>query len=216
MFQRVVIGITILGSIFLFSCGSGDNGPTGTGSTGSTPQQILAKNVLLTPAHASSAEKSGIKKEIDTTVTVSADNVLIDTAGNSLSSTNLQDALDNEIAINLSKMLPGSRWNITNKSALAHYKNTTGKITFSTDTLTFEGKFASAGLDSTEVSPCVPVASPVSYEMISESILYVTWVDGCGGGRDSVIIVAARNKNSLTLASASGLGTGISILTKIE
>lgn len=78
---------------------------------------------------------------------------------NSLRSKNLQETIDDELAVDLKGLLPGSTWTIKNVTADQTFANTTGRITFSLDgkTLTLEsGYFASAGLVSgSESSFCL-------------------------------------------------------------
>jgi hypothetical protein len=90
--------------------------------------------------------KDGVRKEIDTTTIVSAENVVIDTAGNSLTPTNLQAALDSEMAINLIKILPGTIWTISNVAVPFPTMPKTGRITFSKDTFSLnQGSFSVIG-----------------------------------------------------------------------
>lgn len=222
--REILNGIAILVCASLLGCGSGDSGSS---NNGSTSRQILAKNVLLTPAHASLADKGVPKKELDTTTTVTADNVVIDTSGNSLSSTNLQDALDKEMAIDLSKLLPGTTWTIVNKVTPTdeiYGSFSTGRVSFLADTLTIdEGAFGAAGL--APGNPiCAKIDNPISYEIINNSIMCVSFtytrIGNSGGGMEIFpITIFARNKNTLSLLGYGGCGSGsgrISILTKVQ
>jgi hypothetical protein len=217
--RQILNAIGILLCAYLVGCG---NGNSGSNNNGSTSSQILARNVLLSSAHASLADKNAIKKEIDTTTTVSADNVVIDTAGNSLNSTNLQDALDKEMAINLSKVLPGTTWTITNKTVDRWYKGKTGRVTFSNTTLNLDqGVFAAAGLvDDYTVLGCPPISS-ISYEVFSNSIMYLNWTAACTTieEADHIVTIFARDRNTLSMIGSGGAGDGrtkISILTKVQ
>lgn len=223
MILRLYMGIAGLLSICLLSCGSGNNESTSNVSNVST-RQISAKNVLLTSAHASLGDKNTSKKELDTTTTVSADNVLIDTAANSLTSTNLQDALDKEMAINLSQMLPGTTWMIINKTTDPVHKGcATGQVTFSADTLMIDqGSFAAAGLrfDTTcGQLTCDFPDTPISYEVLQNSIMYVTWRNN-NWDWSANITIFARNRNTLSMIGEGGCGgqgmSRISILTKVQ
>jgi hypothetical protein len=227
--REILIGITVLVCGSLLGCGSGDSGSS---NNGSTSRQILAKNVLLTSAHASLADKGALKKEVDATTTVMADNVVIDTAGNSLTSTNLQDALDKEMAIDLSKLLPGTTWTIANKvtdTDEVYGIFPTGRVSFSANTLTIdEGAFAAAGLAPGNTI-CADIDNPISYEIISNSIMCVSFTytqisnpNGSISGGGKVIFpitIFAHNRNTLSLLGYGGCGSGsgrISILTKIQ
>jgi len=205
-----------------YACGSGSNGSS---DSISASRQLLAKNVLLRSANASSLQEKSVNKEVDTATTVTADNVLIDTSGNSLNSTNLQDALDKEMAINLSNILPGTVWTITNKTTdTAHKGCPTGRVTFSNNTLTVDqGSFAAAGLVhdnscSTIPPPTLP-KTPIAYEVLQNSVIYVSWGDDFGD-RGSCITIFARDVNTLSMVGDGGYGqqgvSRISILMKVQ
>jgi hypothetical protein len=111
---------------------------------------------------------------------VTARCVLIDNSKNGLASTNLQDALDNELAKRVTVSLPGTTWAITNKTADWWYQGSTGQVTFADTTLSLVqgGKFAAAGIvtDYTGLmSGTTTITTPISYEFISDSTYYVTW-----------------------------------------
>src|SRR4030067_3859102 len=103
---------------------------------------------------------------------VLAKNILIEKTGNSLISNDLQNALDNELGIKLSEVLPGTTWTITNKTTDSWYKGTTGQVTFYDGTLTIDqGRFAAGGLyapnDNPEPGGCqADPQTPISYEII--------------------------------------------------
>ena len=235
MFPRIIKAIAILLSVYLVGCGSGSSGssgnnPNGSGSSGSggnnsngsISRQILAKNVLLSSAHASLADKSVSKKELDTTSTVTAGNVVIDTAGNSLTSTNLQDALDKEMAINLSKILPGTTWTVINKTNDPAYKGLQGRVSFLADTLTIdEGVFAAAGLFKDFGVYGNPCSAPISYEILDNSVMYVSWTQCDGDAKSAVITIFAKKLRTMSTVGDGGQGgiqgiSRISILTKVQ
>lgn len=78
---------------------------------------------------------------------VNAENVILAGNNNSLTSENLQQALNNEIAPDLHKILSGTTWTVTNKNgADSTYNNTFGQITFNADgSVTFAGAIAAFG-----------------------------------------------------------------------
>lgn len=184
MYRNIaLVAIMGLGMALFYGCDSG-----GSGST-TSQMRVLAKNVLFSSSIANAASKT---EGVDETTQVLAENVVVDPSGNALSSDNLQSALDNELAIDLSTLLPGTTWTMTNKTTDSWFKDSTGEVAFSTNgTLTVEqGKFGAAGVMSdSELSNinnetganCVPDSS-FSYEIINNSTIYVTWHDDCGSG----------------------------------
>lgn len=222
MINKISIVATIIFMSFIFyNCSGGNNSST---DNRSTPRRIIAKNVLFRSAIASFFPKNAQSSEIDTTTKVMADNVVVDTTDNALTSNNLQDALDNEMAINLSKLLPETTWTITNKTIDPNYKDSPiGQVTFSVNTFTVDqGKFAAAGFLGN--TPVCTITTPISYEMLNNSIMYITWSETCNGyeniDRCSTIIIVAKNKDSISMLGFGGVGLSgigrISVLTKVQ
>jgi hypothetical protein len=225
----------LLISLFLaislvFGCGGGGSSPS-SGTTSSV--KVPAENIVFSADV--SAERSAnahriyrAASGIDASTKILAQNVTVNNSNNSLASDNLQSALDDELAIDLAKLLDGSTWSVSNKSTVyPSYKDTMGVISFSQNTIEVaSGKFAAAGLaGSAQITWCEEtILTPISYEILSNSVLFVTYTsqmgDGNTSGRESIITVVARDKNTLTLVG-QGFGCGInipqlSILTKIS
>lgn len=231
MNRKILIGaVLLLASAFLYGCGGG--GGSGSSSVNeSTVQRVLAKNILFRTSVANADAIKADSTYTNTTTQVMADNVVIDISGNALTSTNLQDALNNEMAVDLSKLLPGTTWAIINKTTDASYKNSIGEVTFLSDgTLTIDnqGKFAAAGvMNNTDMriigmSGCHTI-TPYSYELINNSTMYVSYTYNCGEWRyetSSVITIFVKDKNTLTMIGSGGYGSGglakISVLAKKE
>lgn len=83
-------------------------------------RRILAKNVVL---NAQASQKTGVSaaqtaqdSNVDPDLRVLASNVQLDNANNALESSNLQAALDDELAVGLATLLPGTTWSITNRA----------------------------------------------------------------------------------------------------
>lgn len=153
---------------------------------------------------------------IDTSTQVLAKNVLIEKAGNKLISNDLQSALDDELAINLSEYLPGTTWTIKNKAGMDWFRDTTGQLTFSSGSFSLDqGKFAAADIPD-KLTICTDTP-PFSYEIISDSVIYLTYNINCvNAGPTSIsrtLTVAAKNKNNIILVGFNGY---ISILTRVQ
>ena len=147
---------------------------------------------------------------------VHASDVVLATNQNNLKSGTLQEALDNEIRVDLSKLLPGTRWNITNRSDDDVYKNTTGvlRIEANAPTMVLEsGRFAVVGqVHKSEGTFCNP-QSDMTYEVLSDSVIYVTSATQTG----AIAQVVSAKKDRLVLIGSAGCGSlgaaRISILT---
>lgn len=231
MGRKILSGaVLLLACAVLYGCGGGGGGG-GSGSSSaneSTVQRVLAKNILFRTSVANAAIKKSDSAYTNSTTQVTADNVVIDTSGNVLTSTNLQDALNNEMAVDLSKLLPGTTWTITNKTSQSFYSGTTGQVTFSTNsTLTVDsGRFAAGGIVSASENfpTCYIPTGPIDYELLSNTIMYLSWngiMVGLGTyQQDGIITVIAKSKDSIILVGEGGCGGSgvqrISVLTKVQ
>ena len=206
------------------SSASGANGPSNTGIN--TSLRVPAGNIVFTPNSGAARAYKMADSNVDDSTRILAQNVVLDTAGNALTSNNLQSAMDNELAIDLSKLLPGTTWTVTNKTTQSSFKGTTGNVTFSNNTIQLNsGIMAAAGISAGDENSSVckeAIISPISYEILSNSVLFVTYtihnLNGNTVGREAIITVVARDKNSLTLVG-QGAGCGLnmpelSVLTK--
>ena len=111
---------------------------------------------------------------------IAADSVTITRTNNALKSTNLQDALNDELAVDLAALLPGSTWTIINKGNYA-YSGNTGSVTFSNGTLTLDaGTFGAVGISNEVIEGCKNIL-PFNYEIINNSTFFITWDYTCPG-----------------------------------
>jgi len=219
-------------SLLIFCCGGGGGGGTDIETpVDNKPFKVLAKNVLFkssTVAASTFFHTSDDDIPIDPTVKVSAENVVIDNEGNALTSDNLQEALDDEIAIDITKVLKGSTWEVKNKTQEEAYVGTKGEITFSSTENTFTlnfGRFAAAGLihESEDVCYNYPVGA-ISYELLNNKVMYLTWISQYRGydeqaPSEAVIFIVAQDKNSIVMVGRGGAGSvgrlRISILKRV-
>lgn len=193
--------------------GSTNGGNGGNGGNGVNPTlQVLASNVILSSASATDIST----KDVDTETQVLAENVVLNTDNNKLSSDDLQDALDNEMAVDLSTVFVGT-WTIENKTKDPAYDGLSGQITVSSDgTFSMDsGVFAAAGISAT----CTPLSNP-TYEILgNDSIIYIIFTDE-NATRDSVMSVISATSDQIALVGDGACGlagiTKASILTKVE
>ena len=164
-------------------------------------------------------------QQIDATTEILASNVIIESHTNALTSDNLQDALDSEIAIDLGQLLPGTTWSVANKTRDENYEGYTGQITFAETGGTFtidSGRFAAPGILHPDEDLVVnegrsaPVGA-VGYEILSNTVLYLRWDTTRDDVDDAIINVVARSTDTLVLTGTGGSGliaAKISVLTK--
>lgn len=166
-------------------------------------------------------------------IAVSAQDVLLGGAQPSnlgeqsyLQSETLQQALNNELAIDLSALLPGTTWSVTNVSKDSTYEDTTGQMTFNEDgTITLDsGRVAVAGwVAASENSDC-SVPSNIQYTLYNNNVVFLTWdttVDGKVTDSDSAAItIFANSTDSIGMIGTGGCGElgadRISVLEKVE
>lgn len=115
----------------------------------------------------------------------------------------------------------GNRWTVTNKTADPTYSGINAQITFSAGTLTINlGRLAVAGVGATGDNFCTinPVGS-LTYELLSDAVMYLTWAAQDGGQQDATVTVVARSKDQMVLVGTGGCGfqgiPRISVLTKV-
>lgn len=143
-----------------------------------------------------------------------------------LESTDLQTALDNELAIDLNTVLPGTTWTVENVTSDETYDGFTGQVSFTADTMAVdEGRVAAFGLTHPDSgSSCSnDNLSDVSYNLYSTNLLYATWSAGEEGREDTsnaVVTVFADDVNTIGLVGSGGCGElgsdRISILTRVQ
>lgn len=141
-----------------------------------------------------------------------------------LESTNLQNALDNELAVNLSDFLPGTTWTVTNITSDTIYANSTGQVTFSSDGIVLDaGRLAALGIThDDEETGCSPLLTDISYDLYMNSIIYANWTTGSAElsyDHSAVVSVFVQSKDSIGLIGSGGCGEvgvdRISILTRV-
>jgi len=164
-------------------------------------------------------------QQIDATTQILAENVVLESHTNALKSDNLQDALDNEMAIDLEQLLPGTTWEVSNRTRDELYEGFAGQITFSDidDTFTIDsGRFAAAGILHPSEDPVVnedrsAPAGPVSFEILSNSVMYFRWDTTRNDEDDAIITIVVHSKASLVMVGQGGSGLladKISVLSK--
>jgi len=160
---------------------------------------LLLFGVIIVQNNCSSKAKASANNQ------VMAKDVILNTAGNDLTSTNLQSALDNELAVNLSTLLPGTTWTITNITSDPTYSGITGIVSFTNDTFTLvSGALAAFGIAFN--SHCYVPANKISYQLITDKIIYESWVSSQGYAQDGTAFVVAHSKDMLTLLGTGGCG----------
>ena len=104
---------------------------------------------------------------------IHAQDVILSNGGNNLQSSNLQQALDSEMRVDLAKLLPGTTWTITNKDSDELYMNTTGRVSFTSTAMKLEaGRFAVFGQVHTNENTYCNAHSDIEYELISDSVIF--------------------------------------------
>jgi hypothetical protein len=127
--------------------------------------------------------------------------------------------------------LAGTTWTIVNKTIDPIYAGFTGQVTFSQNSLTVDsGRFAAAGLVSpAEGNICNIPITPISYEMLGNSDMYVSWNTNPGPPGPSILtnwdatihIVVLDKLTLVFIGDSSSCGTyspngpRISILTRV-
>jgi hypothetical protein len=146
---------------------------------------------------------------------VRAEDVILSQGGNNLQSSNLQQALDSEMRVDLARLLPGTTWTITNKDSDELYKNTTGRVSFTSTVMKLEaGRFAVFGqVHTSENTFCNP-HSDMEYELLSDSVIFAS----SASQGSTVVTIAAVSQNRIVLIGAGGCGalgsSRVSILTR--
>jgi len=184
--------------------------------------------IPITVAGCSNSSGTANADSINTSTKVLASNVVIDKTFTNISSSNLQTALNEQVAVGLKKTLPGTTWKVINKTSDATYSGTVGQVTFSTDNFTIDsGRFAASGIAAaTENIFCLKPTNPIKYELINDSVIDVTWTGQDRTNQslfipqEAVITIASKNKDTLVMVGMGGCGSvgtpRISVLTKIQ
>lgn len=222
------VGVMILGLIAV-------NSPT----IAATANQIFSEKVVFQKVinvQAGIKNTEGkVKVNDDLRVTgnitgdLAASNVVLGSGGgtslstqSALDSDNLQDALNEELAINFSQRLPGTTWDISNTTNQVTYADSTGQITFvDEDTATIDtGSFAAAGLNADDEFLCAAMSGTVHYEVVENKVLYLSWSDVNSQDWEAFLPILASNVSSLSVIGSGGCPSGmhdsLSSLTLVE
>ena len=193
-------------SLLLWMCGAGNRTSESTSCNRRQNRQIQFNN----------------QNSSQSQIVVNAENVILAGNNNSLTSENLQQALNNEIAPDLHKILSGTTWTVTNKNgADSTYNNTFGQITFNADgSVTFAGAIAAFGwnlephvvTDGGVFSECSGVTIIATYEALSSKAIYVLRQKTDSNPNVPIIKTAnvvnliSAKKGELVLAGQGGCG----------
>jgi hypothetical protein len=152
--------------------------------------------------------------QLPSNIQVMASNVSIVKTKNSLKSTDLQSALDEEISVDMSKTIVGV-WDVQNITSDSTYQGqwSTGKVEFKSDGsyIISNGGFGAAGKVASGTSSFCNIPTSSTYTLIDGAIYF-----GADSGGDSVAIVAKITSNGMTLIGDGGCGAqGIARISKL-
>jgi hypothetical protein len=239
----VIIGAFIGVSLAYIGCG-----PSGTNNNKSLV--IPARNILFRNTQKNAVAKrkaptstnffsnifvsSAYSQDTDETTQILAENVLLETDANSLESRNLQDALDNEMAIDIPSALSGKTWSLENKSGISFFNNTLGQITFSSSS-SFTVDSGTVGVTGMKSEAAAKgdnewssdgerrYTNSATIEFISNKVMFVTWTAiGYNGVTDATfrevvqIIPVDKTKFILTGFNPVTGHDGVSTLSLVE
>ncbi len=217
------------------ACGGGGGGASTSssstastsGTAGSSTTQYLASNVVFS---ASGLAKAGDQLAVvDTTTKVLAANIVVSTGKGEIKSDNLQTALDEEIAVEVSTALQGT-WTIKNITSNPDYKSTTGEIVFTSNSGTGKydftlssgrtvvpGLFTKADYDAFS-NAYGYITGTGTAEVVGSRCLYLSWsyIDRSSGksfDNSSVVDLPELRKGRVVFVGG-GSNRSISILTK--
>lgn len=160
--------------------------------------------------------KGNLSVEGSVTGAISASNILLGSGdvsvqGSTVESTDLQTAIDTELAVDITEMVKGKTWTVTNTTTDTTYTGTTGQVTFGDDgTFTLDsGFFAAIGSLTSSATSSVCNAdsrlnSAASFNMYGPNTMYVTWTTTGGTAKDNVLQAYADNLETLTLVGQGG------------
>ena len=151
---------------------------------------------------------------------VLARDVVVDNAANVLESADLQAALDDEMAIDLSELLPGTTWDVVNEGEDQSYGGTTGQVSFAESTMSVDsGSLGAAGLAADVINPVL--TGPIAYKVFGNEVILITWYEEGDPDAESAFMAAiARKKDTIVVWGLGGHGVGgtprVSVLTKVS
>ncbi len=238
--RSILFAFTISATVALaLACGSGGGGSgsastagtNGSASSGTTSsKKILASNIIFGASTTRAKELLALEEAgVDTTTKIVAANVVIDTSKTEVTSTNLQTALESELAPNLDLLLPGTAWTVENVNV--NYSGAVSgaaAITFAASGNTFTLDSGTLGIIATNSKASDPTVSyvegSVRYRMITRGMMFCEfeYTGTNNGGKvftlNSVVSVAFSSKDKLVLCaiggSRSGVNGQISVLRK--
>jgi hypothetical protein len=237
----VIIGAVIGSSLVYLGCGNSDGKMVISAKNivfHSSRSNIISQNKInrdKVMSHGGLVPSAFAQEELqDESLKVFAEDVLLDTNDNSLESGNLQDALDNEMAIDIPSALSGKTWLVENRSAHPDLDNCSGQITFiSLSEFTLDsGKVAFPGLwaksaDRTSIwmdGPGYAYTESVDVEFLSNNVMWVKWrilasyLEGGSADCAAVIQVIPVNRGKFIFAGYNPTTGhyGVSTLTLVE
>lgn len=212
-----LFGATVVGLVVV-ACGGNGGGLSNQTDLGT----IAASRILLKPGTpVSGAEASTIRvqaNQLPGNVQVAASQVSVIQANNNLQSSDLQSALDKEIAVDNGKSLIGT-WDIENTTDDPIYQGTAskGKVTFNSDgsyTLS-SGGLAVAGKVVAGTNTFCAIPTKQTYSLVGNNAIYF---QADQGGNGFGFIVDSKS-NAITLVGQGGCGNvgslRISKLTRV-
>ncbi|MDM0073238.1 hypothetical protein QTH90_02520 [Variovorax sp. J2P1-59] len=217
-----IAGSVVVGLIAV-ACGGGSDGfvfippPSSSGAGGT----LKASNVIVRAGAQTASSKAGIVRvqanQLPENVQVQASNVSLVTVANDLQSTDLQSALDKEIAVDLQKAIVGV-WNVENFSSDSTYAGefASGRVEFRTNGsyVILSGGFAAAGKVAPGTTSFCIVPNAMSFSLVDGAIYFQA-----DSGGNSVATVAKSTTSAITLIGDGGCGqqgtSRISRLTRL-
>jgi hypothetical protein len=208
LFGAVVVGVVVV------ACGGGSGGSAGVTDYGT----ISASNVILGGGVQSAGVRDGIIRvqanQLPSNVQVLASNVSLVKASNNLKSTDLQTALDKEIAVDVGKTIVGV-WDIQNVTSDSTYQGAwaTGRVEFKSDGSysISSGGFGAAGKVASGTGSFCAIPTSQTFTMVDGAVYF-----GADAGGDSVAIVAKSSSDAITLIGDGGCGSqGIARISKL-
>jgi len=207
--------LILLIAVFAINCKGGEEGGEESGeaageATGSAFEagKIHARDIFFMKR----------SKGQSASVNITAGDITVDVSNSRLESTNLQEALNNEIAVDVISTLSSKSWIIENISSTNMWDGVAGTVTFTSDAgqCSITGMFGACGIGG---NPYSALIGDVSIRMIENQFVVFTYmVEQLTGGADMQMIrvaqVMSQDKDKIVfLRTDNGV---ISILTKQE
>ncbi|MDM0103645.1 hypothetical protein QTH97_01780 [Variovorax sp. J22R24] len=226
------VSVAFAVSMLLVGCGggggSGEQAVAGGSSSGTASGNsngtVKASNIVLKSGTQVAAGKDGFIRvqasQLPDNVKVLASNVSLENASNGLSASNLQDALDKEIAVNLSKTLVGV-WDIVNlpgntsdgSASGTCAMQPTGKVQINADGTfsVLNGAFLAAGTSAPDDGTCYNFVEN-KFEVVADgAAVMFTYAKSTnrlyplGPGKTAMPLVVKSRENYITLSNGGQL-----------